>query len=117
MKIEFNFLTISVKDMDRAVEFYRKLFQKEPVTETERLVEFEFEGVKIGLHNPETDVTDRNIDFGNNCFPGFEVENLEKQKERVSEFTVIESEHEIQDHKWMNFKDSEGNLLEFYETT
>ncbi|MFB6099999.1 MAG: VOC family protein [Candidatus Nanohalobium sp.] len=115
--MELNFLTISVKDMDRATEFYRKLFQKEPMTETERLVEFEFEGIKIGLHDPETDVTDDGIDFGDNCFPGFKVDDLEEQKQRVKQFTELESEHEIEDHKWISFEDSEGNLLEFYEIT
>jgi catechol 2,3-dioxygenase-like lactoylglutathione lyase family enzyme len=84
--MELNFLTLEVSDMDRAREFYRKLFQKEPVFESERLVEFEFEGLKIGLHDIGADIVERETDFGNNCFPGFRVEDLEAQKNRISEF-------------------------------
>lgn len=66
--------------MDTAKEFYRKLFQKEPVSESERLVEFEFEGLKIGLHDIGADIVERETRFGNNSFPGFKVEDLEAQK-------------------------------------
>ncbi|WEL23705.1 Lactoylglutathione lyase [Candidatus Nanohalovita haloferacivicina] len=108
-------MNISVQDMDRAVKFYTKLFQKDPVTESERLVEFEFDGVKIGLHSAEADVTDREVSYGDNCFPGFRVEDLDEEKDRVSEFAEIVSENSVGGHRWITVRDSEGNTLELYD--
>lgn len=68
--MRFTFLTVVVEDMRRARNFYSRLLQQEPVTETERLVEFESGEVKMGLYDPSTDGRDPgNFPAGKNCYP------------------------------------------------
>lgn len=113
--MQLNFVNISVQDLDRTVEFYRRIFEKDPVSESDRLVEFEFDGVKIGLYSPEEDSSEKEVVYGNNCFPGFRVDNLDVERERISEFADIVSENEVNGHRWITFEDPDGNLIEFYD--
>lgn len=70
--MELNFVSVTAKDLERAKNFYRKLLDREPDGETERLVTFKFEGVEFGIHYPPADGTSlKEFEYGNNTFPGF----------------------------------------------
>ena len=109
-----NSVYVSVKDMDRAVDFYEKLFGKKADSLSERYSEFHFENIGLGLYNPSVD-GDRAV-YGTNCVINFEIEDAEKEYERIKKIAP-KIDDEIMDLGEMNlfqFKDTEGNLLEVY---
>lgn len=111
---KFNSLYVSVKDMQRAVGFYEKLFGKKARKVGERFSEFKFGDITFGLYNPTED--GEAIEYGANCVPNFEVPNAKKEYERIKEFTSA-IDDEIMDLPQMNlfqFKDTEGNIIEIY---
>ncbi len=78
------------------------------------MVEFEFDGVKLGLYNPSADGTSEKTKYGDNCIPAFGVDNIDSELERVSDFAEIVSHEEKKGHEWFTFKDPEGNILEIH---
>lgn len=107
---------ISVKNMERAIEFYKQLFGKEPVKIDKRYTHFDLNGFSFGLYAPAVDGS--KIKLGNNCVPDFRVEDINKEYERVKQFTPALVDDEIKNYgdiKLFQFKDSEGNILEIYE--
>ncbi len=110
-----NSIYVSVEDMTRAINFYKQLFEKEPSEIDERYTVFDLDGFSFGLYAPEMDGVKAR--FGDNCVPNFQVEDIEKEYERVKQFTS-EIDSEIQNYgnlKLFQFKDSEGNILEIYQ--
>lgn len=115
--MDLRFIVLKVQDLKRARKFYKKLLGDDPVKEEEnRMVEFEFESVKLGLYNPCADgLSLDDSDFGSNCIPSFGVENLESELERIKNFAEIVRQEKSGGHRWFTFKDSEGNLLEIHQ--
>jgi len=116
--MDLRYIIVKVEDTERAKNFYTRLIGEEPVKEEgERMVEFQFEAVKIGLYNPSQDEVDIDeTEFGNNCIPAFGVDNLESELDRISKFSDILSRHEVGEHRWFTFQDTEGNILEVHQT-
>lgn len=109
-----NFLIVT-DDIERSIEFYRKLFGLQVVLDndgnvilTEGLV---LQDRKIWEKFIERDVTYRN----NSCELYFEEKNIEAFAERLKEFDV-EYVNELMTHSWgqkvIRFYDPDGNLIE-----
>lgn len=82
----------------------------------DRMVVFDLQNINIGLYNPLADgynLTD--LDFGNNYYASFGVEDIDAEMERVSEFAEIICRKKVDYHEWFEFKDSEGNFLEVHK--
>ena len=56
-------LYISVKDMGRAIKFYRKLFQKEPKHTEDRYSYFLVGDISYGLYCPKVDGEKMKVEF------------------------------------------------------
>lgn len=115
--MELRYIIIKVKDLERAKQFYSHLLNMELTKEeTNRIVVFKLENIKIGLYNPLADGDNlSDSDFGTNCRPAFGTDDVQSELERVSAFTEITSRHKAGSHEWFEFKDSEGNILEIHK--
>lgn len=114
--MELDFVSVTVKDMERATEFYSELLEQEPAHESDRLVIYEPGDLMLGLYDPTEDGRSvEEVRWGNNCIPAFRVEDLDTEEERISDFAEIEYRYELEDHSGVLFTDTEGNVLEIYE--
>lgn len=114
--MDLRFISLKVENLARSRKFYTKLLQKEPIkVEEGRMAEYKFEGVKLGIFNPEADFESYDINYGNNAVPAFKAENFEEEKLRISEFAEIVDEEYSGGHEWFTFKDPDGNILEVYQ--
>ncbi|OVE85209.1 VOC family protein [Natronolimnobius baerhuensis] len=112
--MELSSVYVTVEDMDRALEFYRELFDSEPVQEEERFSMFEFDGTDFGLYNPAYDGED--AEYGTNCVPNFEVDDVDAAYERTEALAqnVGHDILEVGDYRMFQFVDSEGNTIEVF---
>ena len=63
--MKVNSLYVSIKDRDRAINFYQNiLFKREPSLETDRFVFFNIDGFLFGLFDPV--VVGEKVQYGNN---------------------------------------------------
>lgn len=107
-------LYVSVKDMKRAIGFYKKLFQNDPKHVEDRYSYFLVGKISFGLYCPEVD--GEKMKIGNNCVVNFRVKDIEAEYKRVKKFTKnIDKKIQIYGSvSLFQFKDSEGNTLETY---
>lgn len=110
-----NSIYVSVENMERATEFYKKLFQKEPANVDKRMTSFDLHGFYFLLFDQAID--GEKVEFGNNCVPDFKVENVKEEHARIKQFapTIDDEIQDLGEVKLFQFKDSEGNILEIYE--
>jgi len=84
----FNSIYISVENMERAIDFYKKFFKKEPASVNKRFTSFNLSGFSFSLYSLAVD--NEELKLGNNCGPHFQ----SKQSCRgVSENKTIYSYH------------------------
>lgn len=113
--MELSSVYVGVEDMQRALDFYRELFEMEPKQAEERVSRFEFGDGDFGLYNAGHDGYD--LDFGNNCVPNFEVDDVEAAYRRVEEIApemVHDEVLEFGDYRTFHFLDTEGNEVEVF---
>ncbi|MFB6208644.1 MAG: VOC family protein [Candidatus Nanohaloarchaea archaeon] len=116
--MKFNFVSLTVENLEKAKNFYIELLGKEPVHSSERLVKFRYGEMQFSLYNPEADGSNnREVVYGNNSIPAFEVKDLESERERIGRIADVESGYELNDHRGFFVKDPSGNLIEIYEMT
>ena len=115
--MKLRYIIIKVKDIERAKKFYSHFLNMEPTKiERDRMVVFDLQNIKIGLYNPLADgYSMSDSDFGTNYYPAFGVDDIEHELKRVSEFAEIISHKKVDYHEWLEFKDSEGNILEVHK--
>ena len=99
-----------VKDMEKSIEFYKKLLDMEPTARAyDRWAQFNFEGKCIALYNNSFDRKNidanenldkhynkdyikyfekRKITYGNNCVLNFWIEDLNKEYERIKNLNI-----------------------------
>lgn len=112
--MELEFVSITVKDMDRALEFYTEFFGKEPERRDNRLSFFDLRNVKFSLWNASEDGAE--VEFGENCVATFHTDDLEAEHKRLEELAPeIEEIIDVGSYRLFHFKDTEGNLMEVYE--
>ena len=106
-------VTLMVKDMDRAVEFYTiTLGLKAGKRYGNHWAEIEAPGVLIGLHPkpkqmPDITIPDKVMSIG------FLVEDLEKAKLRLSDSNIVYYTEEDSMMSFAMFEDPDGNRLYF----
>lgn len=114
MQMDLSSVYVCVEDMQRALEFYRELFGMEPSQEDRRYSMFEVGAVDFGLYDPGYDGFD--VEFGDNCIPNFEVEDLEAAYSRIESIAphVDDDVLVFGDYRTFHFVDTEGNEIEVF---
>lgn len=112
MKYRMNSLYLCVKDMGRAVDFYKKLLNADAVMYDEIYSIFEIEGFRLGLFAYEKRKEEHL--FGSNCLPSLEVEDMEQFQKKLKELKspVVFPLTTIHGNQVLEFEDSEGNYIE-----
>ena len=109
---------VAVADLDRAQQFYERLFGKKPTLRNESIVTFDVMG---GLYAAfAAQQLDRKLTRGDNSVPYLRVKDIDAEFARLQGMGVnvldaaVVSEGPI---KLFRFTDPDGNLLEFYSFT
>lgn len=115
--MQLRYIIIKVWDLKRAKAFYEKFLGITPYKEeAKRMVVFNLGNIKIGLYNPLADGdTLSQEDFGTSCRAAFGTDDLDGERDRVSQFAQITSHHQVDTHERFEFKDTEGNMLEIHK--
>jgi predicted enzyme related to lactoylglutathione lyase len=113
-EIKLNSLYICVKNMERAINFYEKFFEKQVDIRDEVFSVFEIKRFRFCLFNNRK--VNENVTWGDNCLPSFEVNNINKLTEKLLELNaeINFSLTKINNNWVLEFKDSEGNEIEVY---
>ena len=109
-------LYIAVTDMERAVEFYRAVFQTDPMQKSDRFSAFQLGDGFFGLMNKTAYAFP--LEMGNNCIPNFEVSDIEAEYNRIKPIAskITDAIMLVGPFRLFQFTDTEGNVLEFYTT-
>lgn len=113
--MELSSVYVSVEDMDRALAFYRDLFDADPEQADDRFSRFAFGAVDFGLYAPGYD--GYGVEFGDNCVPTFEVDDVEAAYRRIEGLApemVHDGVLEFGDYRTFHFVDTEGNEIEVF---
>ena len=108
-------LYVLVDDMNRAVDFYKRLFGAEPVMHTPAYSMFNLSGSLYGLMSAHT--YPQPIQRGNNVTPNILVEDIEAtfaHAKAIGSPYVMESIVPNGPYRLFVCTDSEGNAIEFY---
>lgn len=107
------FVSVTVKDMERALDFYSEVFQQEPDRRNEWLSWFDLGNVRFSLYNPESEGKD--ITFGENCVAAFRVDDIEATHDRLQQLAPdVEDITGGDGYQLFHFTDTEGNLVEVF---
>ncbi len=116
--MKINSLYVTVKDMQRAIDFYQKFFGIELDRNKieDRYNAFVVNGFYFGLYNPA--VEGEELILGNNVVPNIEVDSAEETFNLVKELEVeiISEIKPVGSLKIFQFKDTEGNIIEIYSS-
>ncbi|MFA6940780.1 MAG: VOC family protein [Clostridiaceae bacterium] len=116
MELEFNLnsLYICVNNMDRAVDFYKRLLNINPDTYDQVFSIFNINGFRFCLFNNEK--VNEKKSWGNNCLPSFNVNDMNKLMEKLNKLNskIVFPLTKINDSYVLEFEDSEGNHIEAY---
>ncbi|OGH11868.1 MAG: glyoxalase [Candidatus Levybacteria bacterium RIFCSPHIGHO2_01_FULL_36_15] len=112
--MRLNSAYICVKDMNRAINFYEKFLDQHVDEKGEILSLFIFKGFRLLLFDYEK--AGEKITFGDNCLLSFEVDDINKLKEKLDKLGVkiIFPITKIGDNYVLEFRDTEGNDIEVY---
>ena len=106
-------LYVAVTDMERAVGFYRAVFQMEPVQQSDRFSAFQHGDAQFGLMNKAA--YSYPLTVGNNCVPDFGVANIDAEHVRIKALaSTITEIITVGPFRLFMFVDTEGNVLEFH---
>ncbi|QPV64913.1 VOC family protein [Halosimplex litoreum] len=113
-RMELTTVYVGVEDMGRALDFYESLFGTAPAQVDERFSTFAFDGVDFGLYDASAD--GGSVEFGDNCVPNFEVEDVDAAFERVSELApeVVHGIVDTDGYRCFHVRDTEGNVVEIF---
>ena len=115
MKPQIKAIYISVKNMNRAVKFYEEIFDVKISSKGERMSSFNFDNISFLLFNPNID--GETVSSGNNVVPDIEVEDVNKILKLVKDrgCKIIMPLEKIDKYLIFQTKDTEGNVIEFYQ--
>lgn len=113
-KIRLNSMYICVKNMDRAIAFYESLLIRPVKIKDKVLSIFDIDGFRLCLFNNKQ--VNEDVTWGDNCLPSFEVNDIDKLIQKLSELNaeIVFPLTQIKDNLVLEFKDSEGNDIEVY---
>ena len=110
MNCSIRSLYLCVLNMDRAISFYEKFFER-PVDEKSELYSvFDINGFRLGLFAFEK-MNEHHI-FGSNCLPSIEVDTPDILKEKLKGLKIVFPLTPIGSNWVSEFEDSEGNHIE-----
>lgn len=101
---------ICVKDMDRAISFYEKLFEKSVSERDEIYSVFNIDGFRLGLFAYQK--MNEEHTFGSNCLPSIAFENVDVLEAKISGLELCFPLIKIKANWVAEFIDSEGNHVE-----
>ena len=109
-----NSLYICVKDMDRAIDFYEKLFEQSVETKDEIFSVFNVKGFRFCLF--DNNKVGEKVNWGDNCLPSFQVNDMDNLIDRLKilEAEIVFPVTKINENLVLEFKDTEGNDIEVY---
>ena len=112
--MQLNSAYVCVKDMDRAVKFYEKFLEQKVDKRDYVLSLFIFKGFRLLLFDYKK--AGEKVAFGDNCLLSFEVESINKLKEKLDNLgaKIIYPITKIGDNWVLEFQDTEGNDVEVY---
>lgn len=101
---------LCVDNMERALGFYKKFFEKEPLITDELYSIFDVNGFRLGLFDYRQ--VNETHTFGSNCIPSIEVDSLKTLNEKINGLEICFPITKI-GYNWVaEFIDSEGNHIE-----
>ncbi len=112
LTFRINSLYVCVKDIQRAIEFYEKLFGQKITEKDEIYSVFDIHGFRFGLFaNHKMNETKA---WGNNCLPSFAVNDIDFIQKRLEELNcpIVFPLTIIGENRVLEFTDSEGNDIE-----
>lgn len=103
---------IAVKNMDRAVDFYTDFLGMPPTMKAARYSLFRLGSSYLGLYAPGADNT--TVNYGDNCIPVLESENLQETLKWLKEKQMTFSTDLLQAGpiQMIQFIDTEGNVIQ-----
>lgn len=101
---------LCVQDMERAVAFYRRFLEVEPVEKDQIYSVFDVGGFRLGLFAYEK--MGEAHTFGDNCLPSIEVGSEAKLREKLKDVEVVYGPKKIGRFLVAEILDSEGNRIE-----
>lgn len=112
--ITLNSLTIAVKDMDRAINFYENFFNENLNVKNEIFNVFNLNGFEFCLFDNEKAF--ESVSYGTNCLPSFEVNDINLIESKLNKLNakITFPLTQINNKLVLNFEDSEGNIIEVY---
>lgn len=113
-EIKLNSLYICVKDMERAISFYERLFEQ-PVDKKDVVFSiFTINDFRFCLFN--SGKVNEKVVWGDNCLPSFEVSDIGKLIAKLEALgaEIVFPLTKINGNWVLEFKDSEGNDIEVY---
>jgi predicted enzyme related to lactoylglutathione lyase len=115
MKPQLKAIYLSVTDMNRAVNFYETIFDKKCSSKEERMSSFVFGNFYFLLFDPSQD--GENAVFGNNAVPNIEVEDINEMIHLAESkgLEIVRPLWEVDKLLIFQMKDTEGNIIEFYQ--
>ena len=115
MKPQIKAIYVSVKNMNRAVKFYEEIFDVKISSKGERMSSFNFDNISFLLFNPNID--GETVSSGNNVVPNIEVEDVNKMLKLVKDkgCKIVMPLEKIDKYLIFQIKDTEGNVIEFYQ--
>ena len=111
-KIKLTSVYVFVKDIKRATEFYERIFNQKAQDNTF----FVGNGIRFWLFDYQA-ANDLRADFGHNCLPSFEVNNINKFMEKLEELKapIVFPLTLLGNSLVLEFTDTEGNDIEVWQ--
>jgi len=101
---------LCVRDMERAIQFYRRFLEANPIEKDEIFSVFDVGGFRLGLF--AYGKMGEAHTFGDNCLPSIEVESQERFLAKLQTVEVVYGPKPIGCFLVAEFLDSEGNRIE-----
>lgn len=85
--LDLRLVSLNTENLDEMIGFYNKFLEREPdLIEEDRLIEYRFEGVLLGLYDPSADNLRSEIQVGDSVVPAFRTDDLAAELKRISRF-------------------------------
>jgi predicted enzyme related to lactoylglutathione lyase len=101
---------LCVRDMERAIHFYRRFLEASPIEKDEIFSVFDVGGFRLGLF--AYGKMGEAHTFGDNCLPSIEVESETRFLAKLQTVEVVYGPKPIGCYLVAEFIDSEGNRIE-----